>query len=97
MIPWQMEERDGQARIHIKARSIPRWQLQRYLVKLGGQVQVEETHITGPGWQAQISRGEPYRIGSLAIGVNYLDLSGDEQALRQLMDSLGLWLIRGGG
>ncbi|NUQ36402.1 MAG: hypothetical protein HUU23_01130 [Caldilineales bacterium] len=97
MIPWQMEEREGEAHIHIEARSVPRWQLQRYLVKLGGQVQIAETHITGQGWQAQIRPGAPYRIGSLTIGVNHLHLSGDAATLRRLMDSLGLWLMRGGG
>ena len=97
MIPWQMEYEDGQAKVHIEVRSTAPWLVERYLVKLGGTVVEKERHVAGPGWEARLERGEPVALGSLRIGRTFLDLTGSEEALSELMDTLGVWLMRGGG
>lgn len=97
MIPWQIEYIDGVPTVHIELRSTGLWLVQRYLLKLGGEVIEEEKRIQGPGWEATMTRAEPLEMGSLRIGRAYLDIRGQEAALRELMASLGVWLMRGGG
>lgn len=97
MIPWQIDIIDGKPTVHLEVRSMSPWQVQRYLVKLGGQVIEEEALIQGPNWRATLRRGEPVALGSLRIGVTVLDLFAPEDTLRDLMASLSLWLMRGGG
>lgn len=97
MIPWQIDTVDGQPTVHIEARSMSPWQVQRYLVKLGGQVLEEHRHVVGDGWEARLKRGQPVGLGSLKIGVVQLDLFGDEETLESMMKKLSLWLMRGGG
>lgn len=97
MIPWQIDTVDGEPTVHIELRSTPLWLMQRYLVKLGGTVVEQERLVVGPGWEARLEQGEPLRVGSLRIGVAYLDLFGSEETLEELMKTLGIWLMRGGG
>ena len=97
MIPWQIDTVDGQPTVHIELRSTPLWLVERYLLKLGGAVVVPERHVVGLDWEAWLAEGEPVRLGSLQIGVAYLDLFAAEEVLETLMQKLGLWLMRGGG
>lgn len=97
MIPWQIEYVDGMPTVHLELRSISPWQAERYLIKLGGTVVEKDAYVVGPDWEARLARGEPIKLGSLRIGTGTLDLSGSEEALRQLMRSLEFWLVRGGG
>ncbi|NOZ72326.1 MAG: DUF1952 domain-containing protein [Chloroflexi bacterium] len=97
MIPWQIDYAEGVPRVHIEVRSMSPWQVQRYLLKLGGCVVQEESYIVGRGWEACLEKSEPVGIGSLRIGVVQLDIYGLEEELKRLMKSLSLWLVRGGG
>jgi len=97
MIPWQIDYVDDKPTVHIELRSTPLWLAERYLIKLGGAVVESERHIVGPDWEAWLEKGEPVKIGSLRIGVAYLDLFGTEEVLEGLMQTLGIWLMRGGG
>lgn len=97
MIPWQIDYVDDEPTVHIELRSTPLWLMQRYLVKLGGTVKEQERYVVGPGWSAQLEKGEPVHLGSLQIGVAYLDLFGSEETLAGLMQTLEIWLMRGGG
>ncbi|NOX63690.1 MAG: hypothetical protein GXP42_17335 [Chloroflexi bacterium] len=97
MIPWKLEFDGDQAKVHLEVRSTAPWLVEHYLVKLGGTVVEKERLVVGPEWEARIERGEPVALGSLRIGVTFLDLIGSETALRELMKSLEIWLMRGGG
>lgn len=97
MIPWEIDYAGNVPRVHIEVRSMSPWQVQRYLIKLGGRVVEEDRYVVGDGWDACLERGEPVGLGSLRIGVVQLDLFGVEAELRRLMESLSLWLMRGGG
>jgi hypothetical protein len=77
-------------------RSIPLWLLRDYLVDLGGVAQGEEV-VAGPGWEARLTRLEPFQLGSLRVGQVRMELSGDPEALAALEKVLWLKLIRGGG
>ncbi len=97
MIPWRIDYVDGKPMVHIEVRSMSPWQVERYLVKLGGEVKAKDSYIVGKGWEARLQRGEPVALGALRIGVVHMDLFGDEATLHALMDKLSLWLMRGGG
>ena len=85
MIPWQIDYVEGEPTVHIELRSMPLWLMQRYLIKLGGTVVEKERYVVGPGWEARLEQGEPVHLGSLRIGVAYLDLFGAEETLEELM------------
>ena len=97
MIPWQIDYVDDKPTVHIELRSTPLWLVERYLLKLGGIVVQPERQVVGPEWEAWLEKGEPLKLGSLRIGVAYLYLFGTEEALEGLMQTLGIWLMRGGG
>ncbi len=97
MIPWQIDYVDETPTVPIELRSTPLWMAERYLVKLGGEVVEPERLVVGPEWEAWLEKGEPVKIGSLQIGVAYLNLYGAEETLEELMQTLGIWLMRGGG
>jgi len=96
MIPWQIEKVETTI-VPIELRSTPLWLMERYLLKLGGKVIEPERLVVGPGWEAHMEKGEPLKLGSLRIGVAYLKLYAAEETLGELMQKLGLWLMRGGG
>jgi hypothetical protein len=45
--------------------------LKEYLVEMGGS-EVDENQIEGSRWSVNLSRMEPFRIGSLEVGRPYL-------------------------
>jgi hypothetical protein len=97
MIPWEINYTGEVPHVHIEVRSMSPWQVQRYLIKLGGRVVEEGRYVVGNGWDACLERGKSVKLGSLRIGVVQLDLFGVERELQRLMASLSLWLMRGGG
>ena len=52
-------------------RGIPMFLLKEYLVEMGGS-EVDENQIEGSRWSVNLSRMEPFRIGSLEVGRPYL-------------------------
>lgn len=75
---------------------VPLWAMKKYLVDLGATETAENT-LTGEGWQAVISRGEPAKIGSLLVGRIEVEFSGDEAAIAALLEKLHWKTLRGGG
>lgn len=75
---------------------IPLWVMKKYLVDLGAK-EIEENVLAGDGWQAVVRKSEPARIGSLVVGRIEMDLSGDEQAVKAMLEKLHWKTLRGGG
>ena len=85
----------AESRIERNVHGVPLWLLRAYLEELGGHADGER--VVGEGWQARLSKIEDYRIGSLRVGRVRLELWGEPDAVAQLMPSLELKLLRGGG
>jgi len=75
---------------------IPLWLMCEYLIELGGQ-QVADDTIKGEGWQADVTKVEDARIGSLRVGRVHLRVQGDAKVLQQLRPRLEKKLVRAGG
>jgi len=75
---------------------VPDWLMKKYLTDLGG-AETGEHAVIGDDWQAVISKGEPYRIGSLVCGRIDLDITGDEAIIEPLLEKLDRKSLRGGG
>lgn len=76
--------------------AIPLWLMKEYLTELGATERQEHV-LVADQWQAVVSRGEPFRIGSLQVGVTDLELSGDQTALEAMLKKLHWKTLRGGG
>lgn len=76
--------------------AIPLWLMKAYLVELGA-AETEENVMTAAGWRAVVSKAEPFRLGSLTVGVTALDLSGDPAAIEVMLEKLHWKTLRGGG
>ena len=77
-------------------RGIPFFLLKEYRGEMGGTV-VEDTQVNGPGWQVQLSRMEPFRIGSLEVGQNRLEIEIEEHLVDDFLEQLGQKTLRAGG
>lgn len=75
---------------------VPLWLMKQYLTDLGGTETAENT-LTAAGWQAEVKKSEPARIGSLVVGRIEVDFSGDPAAIAELLDKLHWKTLRGGG
>lgn len=76
--------------------AIPLWLMKEYLTELGA-TEVEENVLVADGWQAVVSKGEPFRIGSLEVGVTDVEFSGDNTAIEAMLEKLHWKTLRGGG
>jgi hypothetical protein len=76
--------------------AIPLWLMKEYLADLGAKEQQEHIMVADQ-WQAVVSKGEPFRIGSLQVGVTDIELSGDQTALEAMLEKLHWKKLRGGG
>lgn len=77
-------------------RGIPLWLLREYLEELGGVADGEEL-VRGAGWQARLTRLEPLRLGSLAIGQVRLELEVEDAQAQDLVARLAKKTLRAGG
>ena len=75
---------------------LPLFVMKKYLTDLGA-VETEENLFTGDQWQAIVSKGEPAKIGSLRVGRVDVELSGDETAIKTMLEKLHWKTLRGGG
>ncbi len=75
---------------------IPLWLMCEYLVELGGR-QVGDDVVNGEDWQANVSKVEDARVGSLRVGRVHLRVHGDAKALETLRPALEKKLVRAGG
>jgi len=76
--------------------AIPLWLMKEYLTELGA-TEVRENVLVADGWQAVVSKGEPFRIGSLEVGVTDVEFSGDNTAIEAMLEKLHWKTLRGGG
>ena len=76
-------------------RGIPFFLLREYLEDLGGTA-TSEHKVEGPGWQAELERMEPFRIGSLAVGQTRLILEIADHLADDFMERFELKTLRAG-
>jgi len=77
-------------------RGIPFFLLKDYLVDMGGEV-IDENHVKGKGWNVTLSRMEPYRIGSLAVGQTEVKIEIEGELVGEFMKTFNLKTWRAGG
>ena len=77
-------------------RGIPFFLLKEYLGDMGG-TEVDEHHVTGEGWNVTLTRMEPYRIGSLAVGQTLVEIEIEEALADEFMETFNLKTWRAGG
>ncbi len=77
-------------------RGIPMFLLKEYLVEMGGE-EIEENQMKGPGWSVDISRMEPFTIGSLSIGQTLLEIQIEDHAVDDFLEVFGQKTLRAGG
>ena len=92
-----LRESNGPARRTIvrEVRGIPFFLLKEYLEELGG-TPTSEHRVEGPGWQAELFRMEPFRIGSLSVGQTRLVLEIEESLAEDFMKRFALKTLRAG-
>ena len=77
-------------------RGIPMFLLKEYLVEMGGS-ELEENQVQGPGWIVNLSRMEPFRIGSLEVGQTLLEIQIEDHAVDGFLEVFGQKTLRAGG
>jgi len=75
---------------------IPFFLLVEYLEEMGGTV-IGEGHVQGTGWQVWVSRAEPFRLGSLVIGQNQLEIEIEDHLADDFMERFSQKTMRAGG
>lgn len=76
-------------------RGIPFFLLREYLEELGG-TSTGENRVAGPGWQVDLSRMEPFRIGSLSVGQTKLVIEVEDDLADEFMERFALKTLRAG-
>ena len=76
-------------------RGIPFFLLKEYLEELGG-TSTSEHRMEGPGWQADLIKMEPFRIGSLSVGQTRLIFEIEDQLADEFMERFELKTLRAG-
>jgi hypothetical protein len=82
-------------------RAIPLWLIKEYLIELGAtelsSVAPEKTVLVADGWQAVVSKGEPFKVGSLQVGVTEVEFSGEATNVEAILEKLQRKTLRVGG
>lgn len=76
-------------------RGIPFFLLKEYLIEMGGKA-VSEKQVQGPGWSVEMTRMEPFRLGSLSVGQTRLDIRIKEELVDNFMEVFGKKTLRAG-
>ena len=76
-------------------RGIPFFLLREYLEELGGTA-AGENRVAGPGWQVDLSRMEPFRIGSLSVGQTRLEIEVEDDLADDFMERFSKKTLRAG-
>jgi hypothetical protein len=82
--------------VNLSFKAIPLWLMKEYLSELGATEQAENK-LVAEGWKAVLSKGEPFRLGSLVVGVTEVELSGDQATIEAMLEKLHWKTLRGGG
>ena len=77
-------------------RGIPFFLLVEYLEEMGGKP-VNDQQVQGPGWTVELSRMEPFKIGSLSVGQTRLKIQIEDHAVDEFLDVFGQKTLRAGG
>ena len=77
-------------------RGIPFFLICEYLEELGGKI-MNEGLIIGPGWLVKLTRMEPFRIGSLSVGQNRIEIDIEDNLAEDFMDKFSKKTFRAGG
>ncbi len=78
-----------------EVRGIPFFLLREYLEELGGRA-TSEHRVEGFGWQAELEKMEPFRLGSLSVGQTRLILEIEDQLADEFMERFALKTLRAG-
>lgn len=76
-------------------RGIPNFLLKEYLVELGGTMNGDDV-VVGDGWVAVVTRLEPFRLFSLSVGQNRLQIEVDEEIADAFLDRFAMKTLRAG-
>ena len=76
-------------------RGIPNFLLKEYLVELGG-TQISDCIIVGNGWKAVVTRLEPFRLYSLTVGQNRLELELNDDIADEFLERFAMKTLRAG-
>ena len=76
-------------------RGIPFFLLVEYLEELGGTV-VNDEQVQGPGWSVNLTRMEPFRLGSLSVGQTRLEIDIEDHLVDDFIEKFGKKTLRAG-
>ena len=76
-------------------RGIPLFLLREYLEELGGKA-TGDYRVVGPGWQVDLTRMEPFRIGSLSVGQTKLVIEIEDDLADGFMERFSTKTLRAG-
>jgi hypothetical protein len=91
----QKSDETPRRRIVQEMRGIPFFLLREYLEELGGTA-TSEHRVEGPGWQADLFRMEPFRLGSLSVGQTRLVIEIEDPLADEFMERFALKTLRAG-
>ncbi len=76
-------------------RGIPLWLLREYLQELGGTT-IDDGLVRAEGWSVRLTRMEPFRLGSLAVGQTRLDIEIEDQLADAFLEVFAKKTLRAG-
>jgi len=76
-------------------RGIPLWLLREYLQEMGGTA-VDDYLVQAAGWNVRLTRMEPFRLGSLAVGQTRLDIEIEDQLVDEFTTQFDKKTLRAG-
>jgi hypothetical protein len=77
-------------------RGIPLWLLREYLVEMGGTA-VDDHFVRAAGWNVRLTRLEPFRLGSLAVGQTRLEIEIEDDLVEPFVQQFSKKTLRAGG
>jgi hypothetical protein len=76
-------------------RGIPFFLLKEYLEEMGG-TSITENQVQGMGWSVEMTRMEPFRLGSLSVGQTRLEIRIEDHLVDDFMEQFGKKTLRAG-
>lgn len=76
-------------------RGIPLWLLREYLQEMGGTA-IDDGLVRAEGWSVRLTRMEPFRLGSLAVGQTQLDIEIEDQLVDAFLEAFAKKTLRAG-
>jgi hypothetical protein len=76
-------------------RGIPYFLLKEYLEEMGG-TSISEDQVQAEGWSVKLTKMEPFRLGSLAVGQTRLEIDIEEHLVDDFMEVFGKKTLRAG-